>query len=154
MVQTWCDDTPTQYEGICFLYVKFLLYTQPWAIPLGVKIITLSETKICIPITFIWELPPLSGADTERHGDKLHVHVVVSMVDETTLLAVALIVAMAKGTGMNGKKKGWKISRTRSPKTTIPDYCKADLKQRVLSFITIFRLAIPKYCYKKQYTLF
>ena len=26
------------------------------------------------------------------------------MVDETTLLAVALIVAMAKGTGMNGKK--------------------------------------------------
>ena len=84
MVQAWCDDTPTQYEGICFLYVKFCLYTQPWAIRLGVKIITLSETKICIPITFIWELPPLSGADTERDGNKLHVHVVVSMVDETT----------------------------------------------------------------------
>lgn len=113
MVQAWCDDTPTQYEGICFLYVKFFLYTQPWAIRLGVKIITLSETKICIPITFIWELrqlPSLSGADTERDGNKLHVHVVVSMVDETTLLAVALIVAMAKGTGINGKKKGSKIS--------------------------------------------
>ena len=149
MVQAWCDDTPTQYEGICFLYVKFLLYTQPWAIRLGVKIITLSETKICIPITLIWELPPLSGADTERDGNKLHVHVVVSMVDKTTLLAVALIVAMAKGTGMKGKKGMENIKNEKSK-----DYCKADLKQRVLFFITIFRLAIPKYCYKKQYTLF
>ena len=119
MVQAWCDDTPTQYEGICFLYVKFLLYTQPWAIRLGVKIITLSETKICIPITFIWELPPLSGADTERDGNKLHVHVVVSMVDETSLLAVALIVAMAKGTGMNGKKGMKNIKKEKSK-----DYCK------------------------------
>lgn len=55
-----------------------------------------------IPITFIWEFPPLSGADTEQDGKKLHL--VVSMVDETTLLTVALIVDMAKGTGMNGKK--------------------------------------------------
>ena len=112
---------------------------------LGVKIITLSEIKICIPITFIWEQPPLSGADTERDGNKLHVHVVVSMVDETTLLAVALIVAMAKGTGMNSKKGMKNIKNEKSK-----DYCKADLKQRVLFFITIFRLAIPKYCYKNN----
>ena len=71
------------------------------------------------------------------------------MVDETTLLAVALIVAMSKGTGMNGKKKMDNIKNEKSK-----DYCKADLKQRVLFFITIFWLAIPKYCYKKQYTLF
>lgn len=69
-----------------------------------VKVITLSETKICIPITFVWEFPPLSsGADAEQNGTKLHV--VVSKVDETTLLTVTLIVAMTKGTGMNGKKR-------------------------------------------------
>ena len=34
------------------------------------------------------------------------------------------------------------------------DYCKADLKQRVLFFITVFRYGQPKYCYQKQYTLF
>ena len=70
------------------------------------------------------------------------------MVDETTLL-VALIVAMAKGTRMNGKKGMKNIKKEK-----FKDYCKADLKQRVLFFITIFWLAIPKYCYKKQYTLF
>ena len=62
------------------------------------------------------------------------------MVDETTLLAVALIVAMAKGTGMNGKKRMDNIKNEKSK-----DYCKADLKQRVLFFITIFWLAIPAF---------
>ena len=47
----------------------------------------------------------------------------------------------------------YKEPRTRSPAKS-KDYCKADLKQRVLFFITVFRYGQPKYCYKKQYTLF
>ena len=33
----------------------------------------------------------------------------------------------------------------KEPRTRTKDYCKADLKQHVLFFITIFRLAIPAF---------
>ena len=42
------------------------------------------------------------------------------MVDETTLLAVALIVAMAKGTGMNGKKGMKNIKNEKSKDNLVP----------------------------------
>ena len=149
MVQAWWENTPAQYEGICFLYVKFFLYTQPWAIRLGVKIITLSKTKICIPITFIWELPPLSGADTERDGNKLHVH--VAGVDGWRNHSFGGCIDCCYG---QRHKNEWQKRMKNIKNEKSKDYCKADLKQRVLFLITIFRLAIPNYCYKKQYTLF
>ena len=34
------------------------------------------------------------------------------------------------------------------------DYCKADLKQRVLFFVTVHLYGQPNFCYRKQNTLF